>query len=346
MTLSLEKLNEFISSYQLVVKEYFIYKNYCVFTKVLATETGYTFLLTFSSKYKFPLPSNYVPSSTYELKKLGASKRVMQEEDSYPVMSLNQSEDLNFKTSMSITEQLENHYKDSLSIPDISAETRNCLIRQESQLARFQHCFKHLPYKLALHQNNVISTTNSSNNVESFLIPKYPKNSMKVWIISIDIETLYSKGDTITSILPTLESNFLSLLDNNQRFHLAYTQNMGEFVKKSQELYHTKLQLKQQQKEFQQLISNIDEKEEELQNKLSQNNIRMKTYNQDVKRSKQTFKLERDLEELRQVRYELVNKSDEVDHQLRYLYILLDDMGFNLAKLMNEFLQEVQIFTE
>ena len=168
---------------------------------------------------------------------------------------------------------------------------------------------------------------------------------MKVWIMSLDIETLFSKGDAITTILPSLETSFLSLLDNNQRFHLAYTQNMDEFVKKSQELYNQKLHLKSQQIEFRKIIENIDQAEDELQNRLSQQGVRVKTQNQDIQQSKTTFKLEKDLEELRQVRYELVNKADEVDHKLRYLYILLDDMGFNLAKLMNEFLQEVQLFT-
>lgn len=346
MTLSLEKLTEFVSSYQLVIKEYFVYKDLCVFTKVLSTETGYTFLLTFSSKYKFPLPSNYVPPSCYEIRKVGGTKRMMQEDNTYPVMSHIHSDDLNFKTNTSITEQLENHYKDSLSIPDISLDTQQKLNKQEAQLSRFQHCFKYLPYKLALQQSGTISVTNSSNHVESFIIQKYPKTTFKTWTLTVDIETLFSKGDTITSVLPALEKNFLSLLDNNQRFHLAYTQNINEFVTQSNVLYKKKMSYKASQKEIQSLLESIDTKEADLQQQLDNITSRTQTHNQDVRRARQTHKLNTDLNELRQVRFELVNKADEIDHQLRHLYIVLDDMGFNLAKLMNEFLQEAQIFSK
>ena len=337
--LTLEKLASFLREYSFSIKEQFVYKHECRYVLVEHPKTAIKFLMALSTKYRFPMSTAY-NTTTFDIIKV-ASKQVTGEVcKEYPALQI--TSDGSLHPGVPVNEQLNDNYKEPILLPDFTDDVVDVVERQQHQLTRFNFCFKNLPYKLCLRTSNVISVTNKYNDIDSYVVAKYPNDNTRKWIFSTDIDTVYKKGDMITDTLFSLEIKFLSILDSNQLHHLSYLKDLDKFMEYSKRTYNKKLELQQGRVEVQHILKRILDKEMLLTKKKTDLSKRpMGNMQQDAARSRQIYEVENQIASLVGVQSDVLAKIEASDDKLKKMYIVMDELGFQMAKVINEFKREV-----
>lgn len=223
MPLSFTKLNEFIISKGFIPNKYFVMDGYIFYIEIFSLKTSDIFLLYIPSKYDIePMKTENV----YKIKYIDMSNsdNITDEyaglpnnvdiENAYGNMQIQLSPD-----KEGLEEHLENNYRHTISLKDISKDDTTDLKAIYRQLKRLKYCVQNLNYKLSIVYKNYICSIKRDDSLCCLTIKNYPREDSKKLFIVVDLETFYDKNDKLLEDIIIVRQSLYRVLERNQNLH-------------------------------------------------------------------------------------------------------------------------------
>lgn len=357
MTLSFNKLEKLLSGRGLLPKKYFTIHDLIIYIEVLSLSNAGCFMLYIPSKYEIELSEG---DDVYKIKYVDVTEDGHIPEDyagqsdsikNYDGIELGSNEN-----HYDIQGYLEEKYKHPVSLK--SGKNKDVIKLREvfRQLRRLKFCTQSLKYKLAIVFERHLCCIRRDNTYECFAIQGDSLGEEKRLMVTIDLETLYEKIDTISVDIKTIRDGVCKVLDKNQNKHIREIQKMLDqknkllvfagTVKEKKDKYSKALE------KLEKLLADlvIVEKKNmetfvEEEEKLSRQ-TNLKGMNADIERSNQIYKFETEVSRINSIKQELIsnilkarlkreNLSLSVDNIVFDNIVMIDAVIKNFAKLSN-----------
>ena len=254
MALSLNKLEKLLGSKGLLPKRYFTIGGMCVYIEILVLDNADIFFLYIPSKYDIKAPND---SSTFKINVIEVNEDGtiagdyageldnVQLENQYEEVDIDINPDSN--RTENLEGMLENNYNHPLSLQDVSKKDMKQLREVFRQLKRLKLCVQSLKYKLCIVFSNYLCCIRRDEMFEGFTVSGYTGNNERKLFVTIDLESLYGKIDTLALDVKTVREGVYRVLDKNQIKHTRNLQkilehktdfvNSSEFVGKKKARY-------------------------------------------------------------------------------------------------------------
>lgn len=330
------KFRQFLVSNDYTVVEYFSYHKYCSLVKVIHVSSGYVYILNISRNYKIVVPdetiNHYMLSRENLHSKEFTSKQLS---EYYPMIQIEPEAE---EVIENISDKLQTNYRQPIVLHNRSA------IENIEQMKRLKYCFKLLEYKLVLQSDQYLIVLNSENSIEVFKIENYPKTRMNTFYIVATLEQFYSHINNIHDTVQTVESEFYSILDLNQEKHNEYlhTNHIEFFIHNNDKLLSNKKGLHHTYRDICKILKQVQEKETECLERLrelskttSSNTFR------DADLSRRREELEKTYDKIHTTKVQVMDKLLKLNTKIKNMYLILDQLGFNLSLSFNELRNEL-----
>lgn len=334
----LSKFNHLLESNDYAILEYFSYHKYVSLVKVIHASSGRIFFIKVSRKYHLSIQQDLV--NHYHLVREDAQSKEFtsqQLSESYPMIQLNaDSPDV----IDNISDKLQTHYKQPIILQNASIH------EHIHQLKRLKYCFRMLEYKFLLHSDQHILELDENNAINVFKIENYPRTQMHTFYVRVSLEQLYTKVNIIHDTVGQIEVELYHILDLNQEKHNQYltTTHVECFIRNNEKLLQTKQSLHASYKEIAGMLAMIQQKEQFCEEKIRAIRKTASTSNnvyRDAEHSKQREEWETKLRQIHSTRLQLMDKLIKLDLKLKNMYLIIDQLGFNLSLSFNELRSEL-----
>jgi len=330
------RFNQLLKSNEYTIIEYFSYHKYCNLVKVIHIHSGAIFFISLLKTYRLVVPENTL--NHYVLTREDSKNREFtskQLSDYYPTIEL----DLDHVDGKEdVTSRLKVSYKQPITIH------LNTASEYLDQMKRLKYCFKTLEYKFLLQTDSYIINLNSENTIDIFKLENYPKTNTHMFYIVTTLEQFYSQINNIHDVVSQVESEFYGILDMNQQKHNQYlnTHYIDFFINNNEKLLRSKHNLHAMYKQMCSMLTKVYEKEMQctealtkIKNKPSHNIFR------DAELAKQKEQTEQALKKIHEAKMQLLEKLLKLDIKIKNMYLVLDQLGFNLSLSFNELKNEL-----
>lgn len=330
-----ENLTQLLHDNGYIVYEYYSYENYCIFIKIIHFSGSY-FFINISSKYKISIPSD--TKNHFHIEKDMQNVKNIKFQDlyeNYPTIEL--SNDIYIRN---ISENLQTTYKQPIDINTYKSHI--CI----EQMLRFRHSFKSLEYKLLIQDQSTIVVLNRENKIIVYTIKNHNLSKERTYYILATLEQLFIERNKIHIIINQIEEQFYKILDLNQKKHNHYlnTTYIQHFIANNNLLLINKNKILTTKKEIETVLLNLNTSElkfkEELKivNKKTNHNI----FN-DAENSVQKELIQHKLKRIQTLKLELLDKLIFLNTKIKDIYLIIDQLGFNLSLALNELRNEIGI---
>jgi len=223
MPLSLPKLQDLLVSKGFIPSTYFILDDSIFYIELFSVKSAEIFLLYIPSKYNFVINSS---RNVYKIRYIDmtAESNVTDEytggadnvdvEGAYGNMNVELSPD---KDRME--EHLEDNYKHTIALGEISKEDISSLKSIYRQMRRLRYCVQNLKYKLGIVYKNYMCSIRRDDSIDCFSLKHYPRKDCKKLFVIIDLETFYAKSEKIIEDVKTVKESIFRVLERNQGMH-------------------------------------------------------------------------------------------------------------------------------
>ena len=163
MPLSISKLERLLSLKGFVPTRYFVMHSVIVYMEIISITDADTFLLYIPSKYKFIANKSSQASSVFKIKYVDIDESnntaddYAGEPDEHSVENTYREIDVNMSPTVkgnNIGQHLEENYKRSITLKDISSDDSKELKDIFRQLKRLRFCVQNVKYKIAVIYKN------------------------------------------------------------------------------------------------------------------------------------------------------------------------------------------------
>ena len=355
MSLSYSKMEKLLFKKGLFPKKKYVIDNSCVYIEVLCVSNSEIILVYIPSKYDIKVEKG---DDVYDIKYLDISVEGsipndyaiepdnFDLEQVYEQIDINENIDLDNKN---IETKLKENYKHPISLKDMNKNQITELKNSFRQLERFKFCIKGLKYKLAICYKNYICCIRRDDTFEGFAIKDYLSNEYKKLNVIIDLETLYSSKEPIDNDILTLKDGIYKILNKNQIKHSKILQKMLEekkdILKKSEIIYLKKEKYFNYQKKLRNMLEQIIDSEKQIIEKIyfiKQNNnssVDIKGLHNDVENIHIIGNLEKELENIANVKKEIMNNIFDITNKLQTLSLQTDSVFFDNSVMLDTILK-------
>lgn len=235
-TLSLHKLGKMLTSHNLDPVRYFAVSGSCTYIEVRARENADRFLLYIPSKYEVQVASssNVFEVSYLEVDSDGNIAELyagdpddVELEKKYEEVELNDAERL--MKEKDLEGSLEENYNRPVSLKDRSKTDRQKLHGIFRQLRRLKLCVQNLKYKLCICYKNYLCCVHRDDSLQGFTITGMSGVSQTQLLVTIDLETLYTKLPSVAIDIKTIREGVYSVLTKNQVKHSKNLQKLLQY---------------------------------------------------------------------------------------------------------------------
>jgi|688.fasta_scaffold34493_6 hypothetical protein len=348
MTLSLNKLEKLLSKRGLIPKKYFTIDGLIVYIEVLSIANADSFMLYIPSKYDIEIgegndvfkiryiditedgniPSDYAGEpDNFDLDK------------DYDGDDIDLSPDAQHKNMEGYLEEKYNHpvsLKDDKNIKkDIGVQLREVF----RQLRRLKFCTKSLKYKLAIIFNDYLCCIRRDDTYECLFVNNSGGSDERKLMVTIDLETLYEKIDSVSIDIKTVREGIYRVLDKNQGKHIRNIQKMLEkknnLVVFSELLLTKKEQYSKYLTNLEQMLADLTNTEKKNVEKLMQiedkysGEASLKSMHSDIEKTHQIAKYENELSRINGVKQELIRNILIVKTKHENLSLRADNIMFD-----------------
>lgn len=359
MTLSFNKLEKLLTGRGLLPKKYFTIHDLIIYIEVLSLSNAGCFMLYIPSKYEIELAGG---DDVYKVKYVNVTEDghipedYAGESDAIKNYDGNRIELGSNENHENIEGYLEEKYKHPVSLK--SGKNKDIIRLKEvfRQLRRLKFCTQSLKYKLAIVFDHHLCCIRRDDTYECFELQGQSLGEEKRLMVTIDLETLYEKIDTVSDDIKTIRDGVCKVLDKNQNKHIRDIQKMLEqknkllvyagIVKEKKDKYSKSLE--RLEKLLDDLVvvekKNMEKFVEEEEKFSRQTNL--KGMNADIERSNQIYKFETEISRINSIKQELIrniltarskreNLSISVDNIVFDNIVMIDTVIKNFAKLSN-----------
>ena len=124
-------------------------------------------------------------------------------------------------------DQLENNYNHPLSLKDVSKDDMKILREIFRQLKRLRLCVQSLKYKLCITYKNYLCCIRRDDTFDGFSILGISGNRERKLFVTIDLEAMYQKLNTLSLDVKTVREGVYRVLDKN---HVKHTRNLQKIL--------------------------------------------------------------------------------------------------------------------
>lgn len=323
MPLSLNKLEKLLTVKGLLPKKFFIMHNLCVYIEVLSISNADSFMLYIPSKYEIHVGSG---DDVYKVRYIDITEDGnipgdyagdpdnFDLEQQYDEVDIDLSPDNRRHSDMA--GHLEENYNHPVSLKDISKEDTNKLREIFRQLRRLKFCVQSLKYKLCILYKDYLCCIRRDDTFECFVVRYLRGPAERKLMITLDLETLYEKIDSVSVDIKTVREGIYRVLDKNQGKHIRNLQKMleqkNDLTIFSDLVLHKKTRYADYLAKLELLLTNLGtaekkniEKLMEIEEKYS-GEASLKGLHVDIEKTHQVAKYETELSRINVVKQELI----------------------------------------
>ena len=233
MTLSFNKLEKLLLTKSLIIRKIYSIGGLCVYIEIMNINNADTILLYIPSKYEIKCDSSNEHNLHYiEISDDGTIPNNYAENPDDIEMAEKYQEieiEIDKKKGDNIEKYLEESYKCPVSLKDISKEDIKDIKDIFRQLRRIKFCIQGLKYKLCIIYKYYMCCIKRDDTYECFSIENFSTNNKRKLIVTIDLETLYEKIDTVVKDSVIIKKGIFNVLDKNQNKHVRNLQKSMEY---------------------------------------------------------------------------------------------------------------------
>lgn len=357
MTLLISKLEKLLFTQGLIIKNFFVIHSLCVYLEILNTQNGDIFLL-------------YIPSK-YEIKKLDKSNNTYKisyldilDKDGNIINDINDLNDNELEKNYdeielelspdngkykNLKDRLEEKYNYPISLKDINKNDTQDIKDIFRQLRRLKFCVKNIKYKLGIIYKNYLCCIRRDNTFECYMIVEQI-NSSKNLLITLDLETLYSKLNNISNDIKTIKDGIYKVLNKN---HLRHSKNLKNILEKhinilndTDDIYLKKEKYSNYITNLEILLDNTETSRKIILNKIAKINQKysdpsLKGLHIDIEKSHFISKQEEELNKIDNVKNDIIMNINTLKDKREQLYLNTDMILFDNSVMLDTIIQNI-----
>lgn len=338
MSLSISKLQEFITEKGFICNKYFVMNDRCFFIELFCITTVNTFLLYIPSKFNFSI--NF-EEDVYKIKSVDTPNNYISEENE----NLSSYENDLLLSSKHIEEDLENNYKHEIELKEHSDKDLNSIYRQ---LKRLKHSVKNLKYKICIIYKNYLCTIRRDNSIDFFSIKHYSKKSTKKILLIADLETLYDNFENLSSDLLSVLDSIYDILQKNQN---AQSSIFMKLLEQKKDIISYTIKNHEKINNYSNLLldlKNMFVKILEKENTLSQEYYKIEdiTSMRDIDKSLKRNYLQKQIEELTNTKNDIVKNLSDIKEKKENTIINIDNIMFDNTVMLDRVIKNFDIIKD
>jgi len=349
MTLSLNKLEKLLSGRGLIPKKYFTIDGLIVYIEVLSIENADSFMLYIPSKYEIQIGEG---DDVFKIRYIDITEDgnipsdYAGEPDNFDLDKDYDGDDIDLSPDTqhkNMEVYLEEKYNHPVSLKDdkknIKKDVGVQLREVFRQLRRLKFCTKSLKYKLAIIFNDYLCCIRRDDTYECFFVHSSGGSDERKLMVTIDLETLYEKIDSVSVDVKTVREGIYRVLNKNQGKHIRNMQKMlekkntlnssSDIVLSKKEQYSTYLT------NLEQMLSDVIRAEKKNIEKLMQiedkysGEASLKSMHSDIEKTHQIAKYENELSRINGIKQELIRNILIVKTKHENLSLRVDNIMFD-----------------
>ena len=343
MTLSISKLEKILTNKGLLPKKFFVMNDLLIYLEVFCIFNADSFILYIPSKYEIAIGSG---ENIYKIRFIDISEDgyipsdYAGEPDNFDIEQqydkIDIDNDINNNNDMA--KYLEENYNNPISLKDINKSDKLQLREIFRQLRRLKFCVQGLKYKISIMFKDYLCCIRRDDTFEGFIAPNFKGSLEMKLMISLDLETLYEKLDSLSLDIKTVRKGIYRVLDKNQTKNLHNLQKILE--QKNDLAIFSDIVLKKKKKyseyldRMEQLLSDLGKSEKRIVEKIINiqerysNDTSIKGLHSDIEKSHQVSKLESELSKINLVKQELVENILNIKTKHEDLSLKVDKIFF------------------
>lgn len=358
MPLSYSKLERLLSSRGFVTKKIYTINGKCVYLEILCISNADSFLLYIPSKYDL-VPQNN--TDIFEIIYLDIEEDgtipndYAGEPDNFDLGKAYDQVDIqeNNDENENLEDKLKENYNHPISLKNMSKEDNTELRDVMRQLKRLKFCTQGIKYKVSIAFKNFLCSIKRDDILECYLIRNIPYFSDRKLMVTIDLESFYSKIDSLSIDIITVKEGIYDVLNKNQINHTKNLQHMlqqrNDIMKHSDVIYKRKDKYSKYLKSLQEMLKQLGESERKIiekiyiiQEKYDKSNT-TKSLHTDATNSHQIGKLESELDKLNNVKQEIITNISEIKGKLESLSLMTDCIFFDNRIMLDAILKNFKL---
>ena len=351
MPLSIQKLEKFLSLKGFIPSKCFTIHSTCVFIEIISIENSDIFLLYIPSKYEFFVDKdkNVYKMQYYDEQNIDVDENI---ENTYKEIEFNGTPEVK---DGNIAPYLEENYKKSINIKDVPADDTKEIKNIINQIKRLGFCVQNVKYKIAINYKNFLCSIKRDDTVECYSIANYSMKNYKKLYITVDLELLYEKIESVLLNMKTIREGIYNILGNNQFNHTKMINKLIEEKTNILELcnntYINKNKYDHYIKESTEILGFISNAEKGILKNIYETNEKYKNkslqgLNNDIDKSHHISKLNEELTSVRKIKEEIVNTIFELKIKKDNTVLTIDKIMFDNSVMLDSIFRNVTLLSE
>lgn len=336
MPLSLSKLQEFLINQDFKPINYFSLNGEYRYIEVFSDKIANSLFIYISSKYKFN-----DETASYKLKSIDIEDTGTAEDyiDDNSVSKKYTHTKININ-SENVQDTLENNYKHSIDLKDMASDDLLALKTGYRQIKRLRYCVETLNYKIGIISKGYLISI-KRNDIECFLIKKYPRDSSKKFFVVIDLENFYKNIDNIHRDIAVVKQSIYTILEKNQEIHIDL---IDQIIKNKKYISIVPEKVSNKKAEYEKMISELYTMLKTLNTKEDSIKIDMKKSGaidiySDIERAHKRKQMEKELEKVLELKRNVIVSIIENNKKLQDLILTTDELLFDNAMMIDKVLE-------
>jgi hypothetical protein len=349
MPLSIQKLEKFLALKGFIPTKYFTINSTCVYIEIMSLEDSDLFLLYIPSKYKFFVDKdrNVYKMQYYDEKDIDENiENTYQEIDFIGTPEIKNG---------NIAPHLEENYKKSINIKDVATDDSKEVKNIINQIKRLKFCVQNVKYKIAITYKNFLFSIKRDDSIESYSISNYPIKNFKQLYITVDLELLYEKIESVILNMKTIREGIYNILGNNQYNH---TKMINKLIQEKTNIldicnntYINKNNYDNYIKESTEMLASISNVEKSLIKNIYETNEKYKNMplqglHNDIDKSHHISKLNDELTSVRKIKEDILNTLFELKTKKDNAVLSIDRIMFDNSVMLDSIFRNVTTLGE
>lgn len=346
MPLSINKLEKLLTEKGLIPRKFFVMDGLVIYIEVFSIVITDIFMLYIPKKYDILVGSN---ENVYKAIYINISEDgnipddYAGEPDNFDIQKQYDEVDVDLflenRGDRNMTDQLEENYNHPVSLKNISKDDIKELREVFRQLRRLKFCVQSLKYKICIIFKDYLCCIRRDDTFEGFIIHNLRGSLERKLMISIDLETLYEKIDSLTIDIKTIREGIYRVLDKNQNKHAYNLQKMLEQKNDISIFSDVVLKKKTRYTEYltkmEQLLTDLGNSEKKNIEKLLEIDERyskeasLKGLHIDIEKTHQISKYESELSKINVIKQELITNILMIRGKHEDLVLKVDNIIFD-----------------
>ena len=333
-------------------------KQVVVYLEVFNTLTAENFLLYIPSKYEIST-DGVVGNDIYKISYIKINENGYipgdygGEPDDYELQKQYEEVDVNFTPDLKrtdLTERLEHNYNYPVALKDIGKDDVSKLREIFRQLRRLKLCVQNVKYKVCIIYKSYMCCIRRDDTFEAFKIKNYSNEGNRRLYVSLDLETLYKKIDSVEVDIQTIRESIHRVLNKNQVKNAmmlrkmmkqkeiidSFSENVYEKTKAYTDCL-SKLEdlLKKLVKSENEVLINLDSLDRKY------DNPDLKGIHNDIERTHQKSQTEDKLNKIKNVKQELIQNIIDIRCRQEDLTLRVDVATFDCAIMIDAVMKKI-----